>query len=119
MSSRDRHKLARRTLAILFAALMSATILGLVGGTALNRMVSGVAEPPAWVFLPIGLSWFLMGLHHVYFRHEDAELESAWRRQWGLPGYGPWWCVLWGIAAMLVALCLMAVGIHAVIDGLR
>ncbi len=119
MSSGDRQELARRTLAILFAALMSATILGLAGGAAFNGMVSEVAEPPAWVWLPIGLSWFLMGLHHVYFRHEDAELESAWRRQWGLPGYGPWWCVLTGIVAMLVALCAMAVGVHAVIEGLR
>ena len=119
MSSRDRHELARRTFTILTATLTLTSLLGLFGGAALNRVVTGVAEPPTCVLLPVGLGLFLVGLHYIYFRDEDAALQSAWRTRWGLPGYAPWECALWGIVAMLLALCFMAVGVRAVIDGLR
>ncbi len=109
----DRKRRARRSFSVLFFAFVGAMIIGLAGGSLVNSLLVGVAAPPDAVFLPIGMLMFLLGLHHVVFRREDAQLYREQRESWGLSGESqtPGVMVVGGAAFMLLGLIFAAMGV--------
>ncbi len=56
---------------------------------------------------------FLLGLHHVVFRREDAQLYREQRESWGLSGESqtPVLMVVAGAALMIFGLIFATIGI--------
>ena len=109
----ERKRRARWSLSVLFFALFGTMIIGMVGGSLVNKLLIGAATPPDAVLLPIGMLMFLMGLHHVVFRREDAQLYREQRESWGLSSESqtPGLMVVGGAAFMLLGLIFAMMGV--------